>query len=102
MNEIHENIKKFIPEDFEKDASPQEKKLWNFLKVYPETFNRSVLAGFGGFLFVCHAAGLVVEIEKFRRFGDERSGSLGKKRGSAPGVGSQTYCLYPQGAGYRF
>ncbi|MDO4289299.1 MAG: DUF559 domain-containing protein [Eubacterium sp.] len=74
-----EEKKNFTAEDFESNASSQEKRLWAFLKDYPETFNRSVLAGFEGFMFVCHAAGLVVELEKFRRFGDERSGSLGKK-----------------------
>ena len=71
--------KPLTAEDFEKEASDQEKRLWDFLKGYPETFNRSVLAGFDGFMFVCHNAGLVIELEKFRCFGDERSGALGKK-----------------------
>ena len=51
--------------DFEEQTSPQEKKLWNeYLKTYPEPFKRSAL---------------VVELEKFKQFGDTSSGSLGKK-----------------------
>lgn len=66
--------------DFEERTSPQEKKLWNdYLKTYPEPFKRSALPGFDGFLFFCPSARLVVELEKFKQFGDTSSGSLGKK-----------------------
>ncbi|SEA34672.1 Carbonic anhydrase or acetyltransferase, isoleucine patch superfamily [Eubacterium aggregans] len=67
-------------EDFEQKATPQEKKLWeSYLKDYPEKFQRSILAGSDGFLFVCPTANLVVELEKFRRFSDSAGGVSGKK-----------------------
>jgi carbonic anhydrase/acetyltransferase-like protein (isoleucine patch superfamily)/very-short-patch-repair endonuclease len=67
-------------EDFEEKATPQEKKLWDeFLKDYPEGFQRSVMAGGDHFLFVCPKANLVVELEKFRHFSDSAGGVSGKK-----------------------
>ena len=66
--------------DFREKASPQEKKLWKeFLRDYPEHFQRSMMADSDHFLFVCPSANLVVELEKFPRFSDSAGGVSGKQ-----------------------
>lgn len=67
-------------EDFETKATPEEKKLWDeYLKDYPEHFQRSVMPDVDHFLFVCPSANLAVELEKFHHFSDTAGGVSGKK-----------------------
>ena len=66
--------------DFETKATPEEKRLWeDFLKDYPEHFQRSAMADVDHFLFVCPSANLAVDLEKFRKFSDTAGGVSGKK-----------------------
>lgn len=66
-------------DDFNRIAAPQDKKLWHdFLKDYPENFQRSIMAGMDHFLFLCPAANLVVELVKFHHFSDAAGAGSGK------------------------
>lgn len=64
-------------EDFDRIASPQDKKLWNeVLKDHPDHFERSIMPGMDHFLYLCRKANLVVELEKFHHYSDA-SGKVG-------------------------
>ena len=66
--------------DFETKATPEEKRLWeDYLKDYPENFQRSAMADVDHFLFVCPSANLAVDLEKFPKFSDTAGGVSGKK-----------------------